>query len=267
MIECSPLGKKTDYVQTYNPELLYPVSRQLARDPLGIGVPCPFVGCDIWNGYELSWLNPQGKPEIATAQFTFPCTNPSIVESKSFKLYLNSFNQSKFSCWDEVKKILERDLFQATGGPIEVALLPIDAIIPSPMQGLCLDHLDIETDVYDVNPDFLVTKEIFNKETLVSHLLKSNCLATGQPDWGTLIMDYTGKQIDHEGLLKYIISYRNHSGFAEHYAEQIFMHLMERCQPEKLSLQILYTRRGGLDINPFRSTWQPSPSITRCIRQ
>ena len=263
MIDTGPLGVKTPYIQTYTPELLFPVSRQQARGPLGIE--CPFKGCDIWTGYELSWLNAKGKPEITIAQFIFPCANPFLIESKSFKLYLNSFNQSKFDSHEEVRLILERDLSRAAGGDVRIVFLK--TLIPSEIEGICLDDLDVETDVYEMRPEFLRVGECTVEETVVSHLLKSNCLATGQPDWGTVVIDYQGKQIDHEGLLKYIISYRNHSGFAEHCAEQMFMDLMKICQPEKLSLQILYTRRGGLDINPFRSTWQLTPETRRLCRQ
>jgi len=199
------------------------------------------------------------------AQFSFPCASPFLIESKSFKLYLNSFNQSKFDSPAKVKKILQRDLSQVAGS--DVALEFLEEIPTTQITGICIDDLDIETDVYNVCTKSLDVCDKRVEETLISHLLKSNCLATGQPDWGTVVIDYKGKQIDRKGLLKYIISYRNHSGFAEHCVEQMFVDLIRICQPEKLSLQILYTRRGGLDINPFRSTWDHTPKISRVCRQ
>jgi len=262
-LETGPLGVKTPYVQTYSPRLLFPVPRQKGRQHLEKAF--PFKGCDVWNGYELSWLNEKGKPVQAMARFTFSCGTRYLIESKSFKLYLNSFNQSRFASQREVQETLKRDLSQQAGGDVAVEFF--ETFPATKILGECLDNLDVAVDVYEVNPGFLKIGEESTKETLVSHLMKSNCLATGQPDWGTVIIDYEGPRIDREGLLKYIISYRNHSGFAEHCAEQIFTDLMIRCQPEKLSLNILYTRRGGLDINPFRSNWEEVPRIHRLCRQ
>jgi len=262
-LETGPLGIKTPYVQTYSPNLLFPISRQQGRQHLAKDF--ALQGCDIWTGYELSWLNEKGKPTQAMARFTFPCSTPYLVESKSFKLYLNSFNQSRFSSPEEVRQTMQQDLSQNAGGDVTVEFFEAFPITKIP--GECLDHLDIDTNVYEPCQKFLQVGDNPVHETLISHLMKSNCLATGQPDWGTIIIDYQGPQIDREGLLKYIVSYRNHSGFAEHCAEQIFTDLMIRCQPEKLSLNILYTRRGGLDINPFRSTWKNVPNIHRLCRQ
>lgn len=268
MLETAPLGKKTEYVETYSPELLCPIPRQLARDKICLPTKLPFHGCDIWHGYELSWIGSKGKPEIALARLTYPCTTPYLVESKSLKLYINSFNQSVFSSQDEVKNLITSDLTRAAEGPVTVELFShSDFPQPSEMKGTCIDHLDIETDTYYPEPEFLLASGGTTSETLYSHLLKSKCLATGQPDWGTVLINYQGKKIDHEGLLKYLISFRHHTGFAEHCAEQIFQDLINRCCPDSLTLQIFYTRRGGWDISPYRSTNEAAPNPIRTIRQ
>ena len=253
------LGRKTVYVQTYSPDLLFPVPRTLARDKTNISEPLPFIGEDIWNGSELSWLNTKGKPQIALAEFIFPCSSPFIVESKSFKLYLNSFNQSVFASENEVLKTLIKDLTAIVQADIKVRLFTPAQVVGKKLvefSGHCLDELDITTDTYTVNPNFLATSNEKTQETLYSNLLKSNCMATGQPDWGSLLVRYKGNKIDHEGLLKYIISYRNHIGFAEHCTEQIFQDIMHHCQPEYLTVYARYTKRGGLDINPYRSNFE-----------
>lgn len=266
----SPLGKETSYVTHYTPSLLYPISRKMARDELGLSEPLPFDGVDIWNGYELSWLNLKGKPEVALAEFIIPAGTPSIVESKSFKLYLNSFNQSRFESHREVQKVLEKDLSKGFDAPIVVKLGKVETL-RNPMIDLssyqCLDDLDIEIDQYDLNPSILQITDTHSSEKLFSHLLKSNCLVTGQPDWGTLFIHYEGPQIDHESLLKYIISFRNHQGFAEQCAERIYVDILRCCKPLKLSVYARYTRRGGLDINPFRSNFETDPPNVRLSRQ
>lgn len=273
MYQNAPLGKATVYVETYSPDLLYPIPRSLARDKTGIDSSAlPFDGIDIWNGFELSWLNPKGKPEIALIELHFPCKSPKIVESKSLKLYLNSFNQSSFESMDAVAKTMENDLSEATEGPVKVALHSIYSDRNpkiAKFDGICLDHLDIEIDCYQVNPNFLTTShpEKPVEESLFSDLLKSNCLATGQPDWGSLLIHYKGPKIDREGLLKYIISFRQHSGFAEHCVEQIYCEILSRCKPTHLTVYARYTKRGGLDINPFRSNFEAPPANLRQIRQ
>ena len=264
----SPLGKRTKYVETYSPGLLHPIPRKMARDLIGMES-LPFDGVDIWNGYELSWLNPKGKPEIAFTRFSFPCTTPHVVESKSLKLYLNSFNLSAFESKEAVAKTIEKDLSQAAGGPVTVELYLPSSVSEevTGFPGICLDGLDIETSTYQVNPKFLKTKPERVEETVYSQLLKSNCLATGQPDWGSVYVRYAGDKIDHAGLLKYIISYRNHSGFGEHCVEQMFYDLLKECRPERLSLYAHFTRRGGLDINPFRSNFERQPPHVCALRQ
>jgi len=270
MLTGTSLGKKTEYLQTYSPELLQPVPRSLGREKTGISSPLPFTGVDLWNGYELSWLAPNGKPQIAMARFHFPCDSENLVESKSFKLYLNSFNQTTFSSWLSVKTTLENDLRNVIGKAAGVDLLPpeeFDQMTFTPLEGKCLDDIPLATGTYTVAPHFLSSSGDPLEEKVYSRLLKSNCLATGQPDWGTILVHYLGPRIDHEGLLKYLISYRNHSGFAEHCVEQIYFDILQECRPKKLSILIGYTRRGGLDINPFRSNFENPPTHFRPTRQ
>jgi 7-cyano-7-deazaguanine reductase len=254
----APLGKETTYVSIYTPELLFPILRKQKRDEIHVLSPLPFKGYDIWNAYELSWLNDKGKPEIAVAQFIFPCETSHIIESKSFKLYLNSYNNTKFSSMNAVKVSLENDLSKNAGLDVEVHLLAPHQFsnhIIRNFDGICLDPLDVNCDTYTVHADYLQIKnDKVVDETLYSDLLKSNCLVTGQPDWASIQIKYSGQQIDHKGLLKYIISYRNHNEFHEQCVERIFMDISTRCNPTSLTVYARYTRRGGLDINPIRST-------------
>ncbi|MBK7645958.1 MAG: NADPH-dependent 7-cyano-7-deazaguanine reductase QueF [Betaproteobacteria bacterium] len=269
----SPLGKATEYQSHYTPELLYPIPRQLKRSELGIADGAlPFVGEDLWNAYELSWLNPKGKPVVAVGTFRFPVDSPNLIESKSFKLYLNSFNQTRFDSLEAVEVALVSDLSAAAGKLISVTLEPLSthpkAIIGIP-SGVLLDDLDIDCDCYQPAPQFLTadTGRVV-EETLFSHLLKSNCLVTGQPDWAMVVIRYRGHVIDRAGLLRYIVSFRNHNEFHEQCVERIFVDIRKHCSPEALSVYARYTRRGGLDINPFRSTGEyATPDNTREIRQ
>jgi 7-cyano-7-deazaguanine reductase len=269
----SPLGKATEYQSHYAPELLFPIPRQLKRHEIGItDSALPFVGEDLWNAYELSWLNTKGKPIVAVGTFRVPADSPNLIESKSFKLYLNSFNQSTFASIDSVAQTMTRDLSAAAGRPVDVAL---QALASTPTAhiglpaGILLDDLDIVCDRYQPSPDLLATQAGETvEETLYSHLLKSNCLVTGQPDWAMLVIRYRGRPINHAGLLRYIVSFRNHNEFHEQCVERIFSDLRVHCQPEALAVHARYTRRGGLDINPFRSTGHyPTPDNTREIRQ
>ena len=278
--EHSPLGKPTAYVDQYDPSLLFPIERQTQRDRLGLSAErLPFLGADLWTGYELGWLNPRGKPQIAIARFVVPCDSTHIVESKSFKLYLNSFSNSRFDGPEQVRERLRSDLSAAVwcGGPVR-ASIGVQLILPEAfdrepiheLDGLLLDRLDIECDQYQPQPEFLRAQidEQPVTETLTSHLLKSNCLVTGQPDWGSVRISYHGPQIDQEGLLKYIVSFRHHNEFHEHCVERIFVDIMRRCQPTQLSVYARYTRRGGLDINPWRTTHpQAAPANIRSARQ
>jgi 7-cyano-7-deazaguanine reductase len=270
MISQSPLGQKTTYINTYSPDLLFPVPRTLSRDRLNLKSKLPFTGVDIWNAFEISWLNPKGKPEIALGEFFFPCESPMIVESKSLKLYLNSLSQSRFDSLTHVRETIEKDLSKIAETQVQINLFPPSHLKGSALtefSGTCLDALDVSIDTYQLEPSFLITHEEQVTEAVYSDLLKSNCLATGQPDWGSVYIHYSGNKIDHEGLLKYIISFRDHSGFAEHCVEQIFHDIMQHCQPKNLSVYARYTKRGGLDINPFRSNFEKLPENLRHIRQ
>lgn len=271
--QASPLGKPTEYCSHYAPQLLYPIPRQLKRDELGLhGADLPFVGEDLWNAYEVSWLNPRGKPVVAVASFRVPATSLNLIESKSFKLYLNSLNQTAFADAETVAATLRADLSAAAGAPVTVELAPLDRQPPATVAypaGILLDDLDIACDAYQPAPELLATTEApVVEETLYSHLLKSNCLVTGQPDWAMLVIRYRGRPIDRAGLLRYIVSFRNHNEFHEQCVERIFCDITRRCAPEALAVHARYTRRGGLDINPFRSSGDyPAPGNEREIRQ
>ncbi len=253
----APLGKKTAYISRYQRDLLFPIARKTNRTKLGLSGPLPFKGVDIWNAYELSWLNRKGKPVIAIGEFIFPCDSPNLVEAKSFKLYLNSFNNTVFSDVDEVIATIQRDLEEIIEAPVQIRIQLIEQLAPVTTQvfsGTCLDLLDIQCDTYLVHPDFLQIENESVSEILYSNLLKSNCLITGQPDWGSVQIRYTGKKIQHKGLLQYIVSFRDHNEFGEQCVERMFLDIMQRCAPQKLSIYARYTRRGGKDINPYRST-------------
>lgn len=267
--DASPLGKVAEYKSEYDPSLLFPIARQEKRAELGIAGTLPFFGVDIWNAYEMSWLNLRGKPQIAVASFTVPADSPNIVESKSFKLYLNSFNQTRLEHPDALRELLQKDLSAAFGSTVQISLtLPdaFDKIGMGELQGLLLDRLDIDADQYSPNPSLLRAnhEDAIVEETLVSHLLKSNCLVTGQPDWASVQIRYVGPQFDQERLLQYLISFRNHNEFHEQCVERIFMDILRQCKPQKLAVYARYTRRGGLDINPWRSnftTGQRPPNL------
>jgi len=273
--QVSPLGKPATYKSEYDASLLFPIARQGKRTELGLSSgTLPFFGIDIWNAYEVSWLNLRGKPQIAVVSFMIPADSPNIVESKSFKLYLNSFNQTRLAGADALLELLRADLSAAAGAPVQVALTaPEDfgKLKMGELDGLLLDRLDIEVDNY--SPDTALLKSARDEapveELLVSHLLKSNCLVTGQPDWGSVQIRYVGPAIDQEGLLKYLIGYRNHNEFHEQCVERIFMDLLRHCQPQKLAVYARFTRRGGLDINPWRSNFTTGqrPSNLRLPRQ
>lgn len=252
-----PLGKEAAYTSSYNPEILFPVARRLNREKIGIKDGLPFTGVDIWNAYEISRLETGGKPQVAMAEIRFPLTSVNIVESKSLKLYLNSFNQTHFLSPEKLGQVILRDLERVSEGPVTVSLTLPDQFqrcnFMEP-EGCCIDDLELKTDCYTHKADFLTHGPNRIEERLYSNLLRTNCPVTGQPDWATLTIHYIGKEISRTGLLRYIISFREHTGFHENCVEQIFLDLLERCAPEKLSVYARFTRRGGIDINPFRST-------------
>ena len=256
--EASLLGQAVAYRDTYAPELLFPIERQLKRDELGIAPGAlPFVGEDLWNAYELSWLDARGKPVVALGEFRVPADSPRLIESKSLKLYLNAFNQQRMASVDEVQSRIAVDLSAAAGAAVGVVLMPLSARPQRRSgypQGECLDALDIAIDTYQPAPEVLQARGVEVEETLYSHLLKSNCLVTGQPDWGMLVVRYRGPAIDREGLLRYVVSFRAHNEFHEQCVERVFCDIMARCRPHELAVWARYTRRGGLDINPFRAS-------------
>ncbi|GAB6146825.1 NADPH-dependent 7-cyano-7-deazaguanine reductase QueF [Desulfocicer niacini] len=297
-----PLGRQVGHSKTYDPSQLFCVPRRDARKNLGITESLPFYGVDIWNAYEVSWLDKNGKPCVAAGEILFPCTSENIIESKSLKLYLNSFNFTRFESPENVQETIIRDLSCQAGaasgsgrveggysgaasaggtdsvaGPggglrVEVNLFmpeAFDMLAIKPPRGTCLDGIEIkdEIDAYELNPSFLKTLPGKVEETLFSNLLRTNCPVTGQPDWATVMIHYRGNIMDHEGLLRYIISLRQHEGFHENCVELIFMDILNQCSPEFLTVQARFTRRGGLDINPCRSTAETHFSNTRFARQ
>jgi 7-cyano-7-deazaguanine reductase len=255
----------------HDPHLLFPVSREPEREEIGIGNPLPFWGVDIWTAYELSWLNPQGKPRIAIGAFCFPADSPRLIESKSLKLYLNSFNQASFENSSALKAVLEDDLSRTSGSSVEVRLKPPEVFGQeqiAELPGESLDCLEVEFQDYTVDPNYLAVSERVVAETLVSNLLRTNCPITGQPDWAGIQIRYRGPQMDRVGLLRYLVSFRQHQDFHENCVERIFMDLCRRCRPERLTVYARYTRRGGIEINPFRSNFATTrPGDTRTARQ
>lgn len=269
------LGQPTTYVDKYDASLLFPIPRSGKRAEIGLvgSALMPFFGADMWTAFEVSWLNPRGKPQVALAHITVPCESPNIVESKSLKLYLNSLNGSVFADFEDVAAIMKQDLSAAVGANVGVRLLKpeaFDAQAIHELDGLNLDRLDIDCTRYTPAPDLLKLEadEVPISEVLVSHLLKSNCLVTGQPDWGSVQISYAGRAINQEGLLQYLVSFRNHNEFHEQCVERIFMDIWTRCKPTKLAVYARYTRRGGLDINPYRTSHPAAlPANIRTARQ
>ena len=279
--ENSLLGKATAFADQYDKSLLFPIARASKREEIGVHGALPFLGADLWTAFELSWLNLRGKPQVALVHFTVPCETPNIVESKSFKLYLGSFSNTRFADVSEVQSRIRADISEAVwrgaANPASAGSVGVKVLLPEhfdrepvhEMDGLSLDRLDIECTHFTPSPELLTTvpNEAPVSEVLTSNLLKSNCLVTGQPDWGSVQISYSGDQIDHAGLLQYLVSFRNHNEFHEQCVERIFMDIWRRCQPIKLTVYARYTRRGGLDINPFRTSQpQALPANVRHAR-
>ncbi|WP_312933937.1 NADPH-dependent 7-cyano-7-deazaguanine reductase QueF [Pseudomonas sp.] len=271
--ETSPLGKSSEYVATYTPSLLFPIPREAKWTELGVTAQTlPWQGVDYWNCFELSWLLPSGKPVVAIGEFAIPADSPNIIESKSFKLYLNSLNQTAFATQGELRTCLEKDLSAAAGKPVAVRVRTLGEVEDegtTALPGLCIDALDITVSSYDhpqpellaCNPDRIV------EETLHSHLLKSNCPVTSQPDWGSVVVDYQGPALDHASLLAYLVSFRQHADFHEQCVERIYLDLKRLLNPQHLTVYARYVRRGGLDINPYRSSGAITPRNLRLVRQ
>ena len=277
--EHSQLGKVASYADQYDAALLYPLPRATQRAQIGVAGQAVFVGADLWTAYELSWLNLRGKPQVAMGRLVVPCESTHLIESKSLKLYFNSFNNSRFESLAQVRDIMQKDLSEAVwrGGPVQsgvgVQLLGPEQFAREKVQeldGVDLDRLDLACTEFQPAPHLLraAMDEQAVTETLRSHLLKSNCLVTGQPDWGSVAISYSGPQIEQAGLLQYIVSFRNHNEFHEHCVERIFMDIWTHCKPSKLTVYARYTRRGGVDINPWRSSHpQALPANVRNARQ
>lgn len=272
-VEHSPLGKSSEYIATYSPELLFPIPRATKWVELGLSAETlPYRGVDYWNCFELSWLLPSGKPVVAIGEFAIPADSPNIIESKSFKLYLNSLNQSVFASEAELLSVLEKDLSAIAGKPVGVRVRQLDeaareglAVLP----GTCIDDLDVSISNYSApQPDLLVCDAArIVEQSLHSHLLKSNCPVTGQPDWGSVLVEYRGAALEPASLLAYLISFRQHADFHEQCVERIFLDLQKCLQPEYLTVYARYVRRGGLDINPYRTTLAEVPRNRRLVRQ
>jgi len=271
--ELSPLGKSSAYVATYSPEQLFLIARAPKWAELGLTTETlPYQGVDIWNCYELSWLLPSGKPVVAIGEFRIPADSPNIIESKSFKLYLNSLNQSVFDSREALLAVMTKDLSAAAGKPVEVRLRTLDDVAAegiAPLPGRCIDDLDVMIGHYDSPRAELLHCDAARQveECLHSHLLRSNCPVTGQPDWGTLVIDYRGAALDPASLLAYLVSFRQHADFHEQCVERIFLDLQRLLKPERLSVYARYLRRGGLDINPYRSTETVAVDNGRLVRQ
>lgn len=264
------LGKATEYCETYTPSLLQAVPRSMNRAELQLAETLPFFGTDRWNGYELSWLNPKGKPQVAIMRCEVPASSANLIESKSFKLYLNSFNQSQFDAINTVTETLVKDLSLCAQEQVKVELFTpseFSSLQIGQIDAVSIDDLDIAINDYQLDTSTLAVSDIEVDETLCSDLLKSNCLITNQPDWGSVVIRYQGKQINREGLLRYLISFRQHNEFHEQCVERIFCDIMSACQPQKLTVYARYTRRGGLDINPFRSNFEQIYPELRLARQ
>lgn len=270
------LGKETAYVDRYDASLLQAVPRSLNREPLGLTSDnLPFYGADIWTLYELSWLNSRGLPQVAIGEVSIPASSTNLIESKSFKLYLNSFNQTPFESWEAVQKTLIHDLSQCAQGNVSVKLSRLDLLDNETIgtfHGECIDDQAITIDSYNFDDTLLenaISRENAHpiEETLVSHLLKSNCLITHQPDWGSVQIRYRGPQINREALLRYIVSFRHHNEFHEQCVERIFNDIQRYCKPTALTVYARYTRRGGLDINPYRTNIAFTPMTQRLARQ
>ncbi len=255
----NPLGQEVSYKNIYDNSLLFPIERGIGRNKIKLNENLPFNGYDLWNCYEVSWLNLRGKPEVRIVNFIVPANSPYLIESKSIKLYLNSFNNTKFSSQDDVYNLIKTDLNKASKSDVEVYINKLDNYNDNKIglfNGVCIDEIDVEIDQYHVNPALLKNVALDAKiveEDLYSNLFKSNCLVTGQPDWASIFIRYKGPKIDHKSLLQYIVSYRNHNGFHEECVERIFVDLMNICKTIELSVFAKYTRRGGVDINPLRT--------------
>lgn len=280
-LKTGPLGESSQYAEGYSPKRLFPMPRAEGRSAVGLRGALDWYGQDVWTGYEFSWLNERGKPEVAVLRLTVAAASSHIVESKSMKLYLNGYAQTRFDSTSKVRDRLTEDLSHAFGGAVAVELVALaePSLGVSELAGYCLDELDVEITDYQRNPDLLVlaatqgaketkeTKETPVTQVLTTHLFRSLCPVTAQPDWASVIVSYSGAAIDQAGLLKYLVSYRQHQAFHETTVERIYADIWERCQPERLSVSGRFLRRGGLDISPTRSSESQPMDMSRLSRQ
>jgi len=268
MTDITPLGQPTSYADQYDPGLLFAIPRVESRAALDLGNNLPFNGCDIWTAWEITWLNSAGVPQIASAEILVPAYSPHLIESKSLKLYLGSFAMTKIESADRLQQMIESDLNECTGSDVELRLHSTgDETNIEEFAGDCIDSTDTSCDVFDVDAEFLEASDEVVTETLHSHVLRSLCPVTDQPDLGSVMVSYKGPQIDRVGLLRYIVSFRQHNDFHEACVERMFMDIKQRCNSEHLTVYARYQRRGGIDINPFRSNFEAPPSRIRLRRQ
>lgn len=279
--EDSLLGRTVAASRHYAPDVLHPIARSLGREALGISVVAaalPFQGADVWHGYELSWLDSRGKPVVAMARMTVPCDSPCIIESKSFKLYLNSLNYTRFETPALAATVIARDLSAAAGAKVNVELVPIGgsdslhalSLQPVPLEGVLLDDLSLTLEEYRYDPTLLRSRQVAQRpldETLISHLFRSKCPVTGQPDWASIRISYRGHPLVHESLLAYLVSFRDHQEFHEQCVERIFTDIQRQVAPSRLCVEAFFTRRGGLDICPVRCSDGLLPVPLRLARQ
>jgi 7-cyano-7-deazaguanine reductase len=270
-LDRSPLGRATDYPDRYDPALLFPIERAAQREAIGLHGALPFGGVDLWTAYEISWLDARGKPEVAIGEFRVPCDSPALVESKSLKLYIGSFAQEPAGTIDDLARRIEVDLSRACGASVAVALASVDrsrAGVLAELPGDSIDAIAIATDAYEPDAAALSAAGPEGEETLRSALFRSRCPVTGQPDCGDVMLRYRGRRIDRAGLLRYLVSYRRHAAFHENCVERMFVDILQRCAPQALTVYARFMRRGGIDINPFRSNFERDPPPgARTVRQ
>jgi len=263
------LGRQTPVIDSYAPHLLYPIPRAGGREHIGCSQSQPFTGSDLWHAYEISWLDSQGTPVVRVGRVTVPASSANMVESKSFKLYLNSLNNTVFDSDATVATVIRGDIARVVGAEVKLELLAVEdaSLAGVALSGNCLDSLAVTAPVGEPCADMLELQAgTIVEERLYTHLLRSLCPVTGQPDWASVWLHYRGTALQHESLLRYIIAYRRHQEFHEQCVERMFCDIHRRIEPQFLHIQAFYTRRGGLDINPFRSTdpaAQPLPRLNR----
>lgn len=265
----TPLGKPTSYADGYDPTLLVPMARSQSRREQGLPAAPDWAGVDLWRSYEFSWLNVEGLPRIAGLTLEVDAASPRMVESKSMKLYLNGFAQTRFESEDAVRQRLDVDLGAAFGAAVAARLEPLSALagaVPV-LPGTCLDDLPVTTDVYQPDPSLLRCGARAVAETVHTELFRSVCPVTGQPDWASVLIRYQGSAIDHQALLRYLISFRQHAAFHETTVERIYADIDERCGCERLLVAGYFLRRGGIDINPIRADRAGPWPLIRTARQ